>query len=185
MKNKKKIIRRSKSEIIQGKVFEFRPYPYKFIMYLEKWGIQYEIIEKYNGYIIEILDDSKYECEEMYRRYPRYIVRNNQGFEPSYVSGIKSKDKDPNIYKKYQELRQRFIECGRNMSVYCTGQRNHQVALEVCICRCKKKCNNLNLRYLVGKNEGMYEYMNDFLKLQRLVNILYGTVRKRDVKIIK
>jgi len=55
-------------------------------------------------------------------------------------------------------------------------------ALEVCFTRCKIKCEMMNYVDLVGEGEGPVDYMDDFARYQRLSNLIYGTVREKDIE---
>lgn len=117
------------------------------------------------------------------KRYPRNfeIIRKKE-FPPLYNLEKKPKDEFPELYKELDELRKKFLEKGRKTGIYCLHSKDHHVSdLAVCICRCRKKCSQLSIRNIAGPGEGASDVIDDFIKFQRLVNIIYGTVRKKDV----
>jgi len=110
------------------------------------------------------------------------IIRNISGFKPIYELNIKPKDKYPELYERLSILKEKFKEKNRKLSLHCPLLNNmNMVSIETCICRCKVKCDEFIFRNLVGKDEGPSEYMDDFIKFQRLANIIYGTVREKDI----
>jgi len=173
----RKIYRIPKESLKKGCVLESKYFPYKLLMYIIKWGIPYNLYSNNKMYYLNILGKAKYKREKHFNRKPRSY----SSCEPIYNNGVKPKDKDPVLYKQYKQLRECFINKGRPLHVYCEYDM-HQVSLETCFCRCDKECSSLRPRWLVGEDDGLYSYMNDFMKLQRLVNLLYGTVRKRDIE---
>ena len=172
------IVRKPKGEIKKGNTISFEGFPFRFISYLDTYGYEYEV-KKDKLIEVSILSDRKNEKGKVFERKVRRVERRD---EFDINTGIEPKDKDPNVYKEYVELRDKFKKKGRVLHVFCL-ENLHHVALETCICRCRKKCSSLMFRNLVGDGEGMCSYMTDFLKLQRLVNILYGTVRKKDLEL--
>lgn len=116
------------------------------------------------------------------KRFPR-VDRRLDGFPPLYKLECKPKDKFPELFEDLQTLKEKFKKKGRKISIYCMKAK-HICSIETCICRCKKKCEAMNFRNLVGQGEGPSEYIDDFIRLQRLVNMIYGTVRERDIKLI-
>lgn len=120
------------------------------------------------------------------RRFPRgeQIVRRPEGFPPLYDLERKPKDEYPELFAELQALKEKFQKLGRKISLHCIHSRDrHMISLETCLCRCKRKCELINFRNLVGPDEGPAQYIDDFVKYQRLVNQIYGTVRTKDVKI--
>lgn len=117
------------------------------------------------------------------KRFPREDIVRKKDFPPLYKLELKPKDKYPELYAELQDLKDKFIKKGRKTGIHCFKSRdNHISSLEVCICRCKKKCDQLSIRNLVAPSEGPAEFMDDFIKFQRLVNIIYGTVRDKDIQ---
>lgn len=117
------------------------------------------------------------------KRYPR-VDRKQDGFPLLYKLERKPKDEYPELFEELQNLKEKFLKKGRKISIYCLKAK-HICSIETCLCRCKNKCESLNFRNLVGPEEGPSEYIDDFIRLQRLVNLIYGTVRKKDVKLKK
>jgi len=120
------------------------------------------------------------------QRFPRgeQIVRRPDGFPPLFDLERKPKDEYPELFEELQKLKEMFKRKGRKTYVHCLRSRDkHMSSLETCLCRCKKKCDEVNFRNLVGPNEGPAQYIDDFIKFQRLVNQIYGTVRTKDIRI--
>lgn len=122
------------------------------------------------------------------RRFPRkeYIIRRSSDFPPLYNLERKPKDEYPELFEELQKLKDKFKKLGRKISVHCVRSRDrHFSSLETCICRCKKKCDSISFRNLVGPNEGPAQYIDDFIRFQRLTNLIYGTVRMKDIKLVQ
>ncbi|HEC72385.1 MAG: hypothetical protein ACTSW7_01380 [Candidatus Thorarchaeota archaeon] len=120
------------------------------------------------------------------KRFPRgkHVVRKPDGFPPLYDLDRKPKDEYPELFEELQILKDKFKKLGRKISLHCLRSRDkHMISLETCLCRCKKKCDQISFRNLVGPNEGPVQYIDDFIRFQRLVNQIYGTVRTKDIKL--
>jgi hypothetical protein len=116
------------------------------------------------------------------KRFPR--IDRQDSFPPLYTLSIKPKEQYPDLYQELKDLQDKFIKKGRKISIHCERSSDHHISgLEICLCRCKKKCPALNFRNLVAPGEGSADYIDDFIKFQRLSNIIYGTVREKDVKL--
>jgi len=117
------------------------------------------------------------------KRFPRLKIRRREDFPHLYDLEIKPKDEFPELYQEMTELRESFLKKGRKLGIHCLHSRDHHISdLAICICRCKKKCEQLSIRNIAAPGEGPRDVMDDFIKFQRLVNIIYGTVRNKDVE---
>jgi hypothetical protein len=115
------------------------------------------------------------------KRSPRYVVRAEE-FEPLYYQKKKPKDKVPELYQEMKALEDKFLKLGRKVSIRCINDPSKcYMSLQTCFCRCKKACDNFNLKNIIGPNDSEYECMQDILKFQRAANLIYGTIREEDL----
>ena len=115
------------------------------------------------------------------KRWPR-VMRKNE-FVPLYKLKKKPRDEYPELYKELQDLKELFVKKGRKTGIHCLYSSDHHISgLEICICRCKRKCEALTIRNIAGPGEVLTDVLDDFIKYQRLCNIIYGTVREKDLQ---
>jgi len=133
-------------------------------------------------------------CPRPVRRYPRKLFPRPVRRWPRarrYCSDApffwqlkkRPQEEYPELYEEFKQLKGLFKAKGRKLEVYCVKRgRQKIVDLDVCLCRCRRKCKSISFRNLVGDGESPAEYIDDFIKYQRLVNMIYGTVRKKDIQ---
>jgi len=181
----KRFPRIRKPKIIEkGAIFKFRPnvFRYKLITYLNRHKTPYYLtLNKEEGYyILEILGDNRNNIRFL-KRNPRYVVRAEE-FQPIYYQKKKPKEKVPELFHEMKTLEEKFLRLGRRLAITCLDEPSrHYKPLQFCFCRCKKKCENFNLKNIIGPIDDEYECLKDILKLQRISNLIYGTIREQDI----
>ena len=71
------------------------------------------------------------------------------------------------------KMRERFQRLGRKILIDC-GKDGSLIPIEMCLANCQQVgCVSLQIDNIKGKEESKSDVLNDIIKLQRIVNILY------------
>lgn len=117
--------------------------------------------------------------------YSKYNIERKGEFPKLYNSNKKPKDKYPHLYEELKRLRDLFTKRGWRLDLYCPFSKSvHISSLEICICRCKtRRCPMLTFKNIMSDGDSnVAEFIDSFTKFQRLSNIIYGTVRVKDME---
>lgn len=95
------------------------------------------------------------------------------------------RERNEGAFADLERMRERFIRLNRKLQVSCSVDGS-AMPLELCLASCEQvNCSGMNVDNLKGPNETKSELVNDIIKLQRIVNILYhghddGKEKERD-----
>lgn len=109
------------------------------------------------------------------------IVRKPE-FEPQYFLKIPNKEKYPDLFQKLKTLREKFLRMNRKISLHCPYEEAKEYrSLETCLVRCTRQCEQMKIDNLKGPIDSKQEMYNDLVEYQRLANMIYGTMRQKDI----
>jgi len=79
--------------------------------------------------------------------------------------------------QQYADIKARFIAAGRSMNIPCPKLGgNSKVSIEKCFCACEENCGCLDADVIKADGESLADFMEDFIRFQRLVNLLCGVL---------
>lgn len=163
-----------------GSIFEFEGgFPYKYVGYLNRVKAPYSLSYYPGGIRIKIKGKPKTPDADIVRKPKNQI----HGLSFDIVADIaaKHKEKNPELFNRLKALQEKFLRLGRKTYIYCPQEpARHCVSLATCFARCGHKCGELSVEHLMGENDDKAEFFRDLLTFQRLVNLIYGTVREED-----
>lgn len=169
-----------KPKIEEGSVFEFLGgFPYNFVSHLNVVRAAYTL--KYiDGGVKIIISSEPKSPEAKPKRRPK---GQDHGLEFNIVDDInaKHKEKNPELFNRLKALQEKFVRLGRKTYIYCPLEpARHCKSLATCFARCSHKCGELAIDNLMAKDDDKADFFRDLLIFQRLVNLIYGTVREQD-----
>ena len=165
----------------EGSIFKHKgEFPFKYVSYLNSMQVPYDMTTYGKDIYIEILGEPKRKRPMTVKRRTREAIYN---IEINIVDDILAKhpDKNPELFEKIKHLRERFQRLGRKTSLRCPSETaRHFVSIETCMARCDRSCIEFSLDKIMAENDDKTEAFKELLQYQRLVNIIYGTVRDED-----
>lgn len=90
--------------------------------------------------------------------------------------------KSPMYKDDMDQLLSIFSARGRKTQLSCPLRNQRKTRLDICIHTCENKCRKYSIKNLMEKNENRTRFLDDWIKLQRLVNLAYGTAQKKIVE---
>ena len=71
---------------------------------------------------------------------------------------------------------------GRKTTLSCPKRNGRDNPIDFCIHDCEGKCRDFTVKNIMKPGESLSRFMDDWIKIQRLVNIAYGTVVQKRLK---
>ena len=172
-------LRKSLPKIEVGTIFEFDVFPFTFISYLNSTGATFYSTKRSSGkYSLEIFRAPRHKSR--INRIPKEINYNLVVENLTEDIQQKYSEKNPEIFEQLKNLREQFFKKGRKISIRCHQNSGQYVSLDTCLARCGLRCAELDANKIKGENDNVADFFRDLLKYQRLVNVIYGTVRQDD-----
>jgi hypothetical protein len=173
-------LRYPKPKIKAGGVFEFKDgFPYAFVSRLNAVGASYRL--EYVGRKLKISIITS--PSRPWKRIHRVPHNKKHGIEVDIVADIQAKhqNKNPELSAQLNDLVEKFRRKGRKTYLHCPKDPGRACKdVTVCLARCQHKCSELSAANIMPEGDDRIDFFKDLLKIQRLVNVIYGTVRFED-----